>query len=133
MASSEGLYTSDPDYTPPSVGDIELVFIAFDVLFVDEEVWLCFSQPQLPQKKEKINQYLSFDCLDKCLSQYWIYIIEGHSKIGSLFACLMSMVRSITDLLLSNLNADSQHTSPVLLCRMHKRMVSLDHMFHKSH
>jgi len=38
MASSEGLYTSDPDYTPPYVGDIELVFIAFDILFVDEEV-----------------------------------------------------------------------------------------------
>jgi len=38
MASSEGLYTSDPDYTPPCVGDIELVFIAFDILFVDEEV-----------------------------------------------------------------------------------------------
>lgn len=38
MASSEGLYTSDPDYNPPCVGDIELVFIAFDILFVDEEV-----------------------------------------------------------------------------------------------
>ncbi|DBA86388.1 TPA: hypothetical protein ACH3X2_005613 [Trebouxia sp. C0005] len=37
MASSEGLYTSDPDYNPPCVGDIELVFIAFDILFVDEE------------------------------------------------------------------------------------------------
>ncbi|DBA75732.1 TPA: hypothetical protein ACH3X1_010149 [Trebouxia sp. C0004] len=37
MASSEGLYTSDPDYTPPCVGDIELVFIAFDILFVNEE------------------------------------------------------------------------------------------------
>ncbi len=38
MASSEGLFTSDPDYTPPCVGDIELVFIAFDILFVEEEV-----------------------------------------------------------------------------------------------
>ena len=40
MASSEGLFTSDPDYAPPCVGDIELVFIAFDILFVDEEVRL---------------------------------------------------------------------------------------------
>lgn len=38
MASSEGLYISDPDYALPCVGDIELVFIAFDILFVDEEV-----------------------------------------------------------------------------------------------
>ena len=38
MASSEGLYTSDPDYAPPCVGDIELVFVAFDMLFVDQEV-----------------------------------------------------------------------------------------------
>ena len=45
MASSEGLYTSDPDYAPPCVGDIELVFIAFDILFVDEEVCLCGKQP----------------------------------------------------------------------------------------
>ncbi len=44
MASSEGLYTSDPDYTPPCVGDIELVFIAFDILFVGEEVcWTSYS------------------------------------------------------------------------------------------
>ena len=42
MASSEGLYTSDPDYAPPCVGDIELVFVAFDMLFVDQEVRLIF-------------------------------------------------------------------------------------------
>lgn len=45
MASSGGLFTSDPDYAPPCVGDIEIVFIAFDILFVDEEVCLCLDQP----------------------------------------------------------------------------------------
>lgn len=38
MARGEGLFTSNPDYIAPLVGDIELVFIAFDILFVDEEV-----------------------------------------------------------------------------------------------
>ena len=31
-------FTSNPDYIAPLVADIEIVFIAFDILFIDEEV-----------------------------------------------------------------------------------------------
>lgn len=41
MASSEGLFTSDPDYASPCVGDIQLVYIAWDILFLDEQVCPC--------------------------------------------------------------------------------------------
>ena len=39
MARGEGLFTADPDYIAPTVGDIELVFIAFDILFMGDEVY----------------------------------------------------------------------------------------------
>ena len=38
MTRGEGLFTTDPDYCAPLVGEIELMFIAFDILFVGEEV-----------------------------------------------------------------------------------------------
>ena len=58
MASSDGLFTSDPDYAPPCVGDIELVFIAFDILFVDEEVRLDLSLPSCCMWKKKHVQII---------------------------------------------------------------------------
>ena len=51
MASSEGLNTSDPDYAPPCVGDIQLVYIAWDILFVGEEV-----------RQPSILQWMQWQC-----------------------------------------------------------------------
>lgn len=45
MARGEGLFTADPDYIAPTVGDIELIFIAFDILFMGDEV--CWSASRI--------------------------------------------------------------------------------------
>ena len=64
MASSEGLNTSDPDYAPPYVGDIQLVYIAWDILFVDEEVCVCAKQACCSGCNSNALQWL--------LSEHWV-------------------------------------------------------------
>lgn len=38
MKSHGAVNTSDPDYDTPQLKDLQLVFIAFDILYVDDQV-----------------------------------------------------------------------------------------------